>query len=186
MKRLIIKFFLFCRKVKYSFFSNNKNIKGTLTSYQPVVLRGEGAINFGDNVNVGVINSPLFYNSYAYIEARTLNSKIFFGNNIHISNGFSMISEKAITIKDNALIGFNCHIIDSAFHNLEITKRKETDPNPREVIIEKNVFIGNNVTILKGVTIGENSVVANGSMVIKSCPGNVVIAGSPAKIIKNL
>ena len=46
--------------------------------------------------------------------------------------------------------------------------------------------IGMNATILKGVTIGENSVVAAGSVVTKSVPANVIVAGNPAVIIKNL
>ena len=47
---------------------------------------------------------------------------------------------------------------------MKYNNRNETDPDPQEVIIEENVFIGNNVTILKGVVIG----------------------GNPAKIIKAL
>ena len=43
-----------------------------------------------------------------------------------------------------------------------------------------------NATILKGVTIGENSVVAAGSVVTKSVPANVVVAGNPAVVIKKL
>lgn len=54
------------------------------------------------------------------------------------------------------------------------------------MIIEKNVFIGNSVTILKDLTIGENSVVAAGTIVTKSFPANVLIGGSPAKLIRAL
>jgi acetyltransferase-like isoleucine patch superfamily enzyme len=43
-----------------------------------------------------------------------------------------------------------------------------------------------NAVILKGVTIGENSVVAAGSVVSKSVPANVVVAGNPAVIVKEL
>lgn len=185
-KNLVVKILLKCRKIKYSFFSNNSNISGTFINHQPIVLRGKGKISVGSNVNIGVINSPLFYNSYAYIEARNKNSSLKFGNNIHINNGFSIVSEKNITIYDNVLIGFNCHIIDSNFHNLNIDKRLETDPNPKEVIIKENVFIGNNVTILKGVSLGENLVVANGAVVTKSFPANVVVGGVPAKIVSEL
>jgi len=186
IKSLVVKVLLKCRKITYSFYSNNSNVNGVFISHQPIVLRGKGKISAGNNVNIGVINSPLFYNSYGYLEARNENATLSFGNNIHINNNFSIVSEKSIIIRDNVLIGFNCHIIDSAFHNLEIDKRFETDPNPQEVIIEENVFIGNNVTILKGVTIGENSVVASGSIVTESCPKNVVVGGVPAKIIKQL
>ncbi|RMA56735.1 acyltransferase [Ulvibacter antarcticus] len=186
MNNYIVKILLALRKLKYSFYSNNSRVKGTFNQYQPVVKRGKGSISFGENVNFGVINSPHFYNGYIYIEARTENSTVVFGNNIHVNNGFSLASEKSITIKDDVLIGFNCHIIDSDFHNLDPLKRKETDPSPQAVLIERNVFIGNNVTILKGVTIGENSVVASGSIVTKSCPANVIVAGSPAKVVNEL
>jgi acetyltransferase-like isoleucine patch superfamily enzyme len=54
------------------------------------------------------------------------------------------------------------------------------------VIIEDNVWIGMNAVILKGVTIGENSVVAAGAVVSKSVPANVVVAGNPAVIVKEL
>lgn len=186
LKNLIVKILLKCRKIKYSFYSNNNNVSGNFITHQPIVLRGKGKINVGYNVNIGVINSPMFYNSYGYIEARNEDATLNFGNNIHINNGFSIASEKSIIIKDNVLIGFNCHIIDSAFHNIEIDKRNETDPNPKEVVVEENVFIGNNVTILKGVTIGENSVIANGSIVTENCPKNVIFGGIPAKVIKPL
>jgi len=150
------------------------------------VLRGEGKINFGDNVSFGVINSPFLYNTYGYIEARTKESCIIFGNNINVNNSLSIVSEKRVLIKNNVLIGFNCSISDSNFHDLDKDNRKQTDPAPQEVIIENNVFIGNNVTILKGVVVGENSVIATGAVVTKSFPKNVVIGGCPAKIISEL
>ena len=42
------------------------------------------------------------------------------------------------------------------------------------------------MTILKGVTVGENSVIANGSVVNKSIPANVIAGGNPCKILKNI
>ena len=186
MKNFIVKGLLAIRRWKYGFYSNNRNVQGTYRAHQPVVIRGKGNISFGKNVHIGVINSPHFYNAYAYIEARTETAEIHFGSDVHINNGFSIVSEKSIHIGDEVLIGFNCHIIDSSFHNIAIDRRKETDPDPQSVIIERNVFIGNNVTILKGVTIGENSVVANGAVVTTSCSKNTIIAGVPAKEIKKI
>lgn len=186
LKKYIIKIFLKLRRVKYSLLSNNKNVNGKFIKHQPVVINGEGNIEVGENVNIGVFNAPFFYNGYAYIEARKNKSKIKFGNNIHINNNFSIVSEKSICIDDEVLIGFNCSIIDSNFHDLDFKNRKQTDPNPKEIIIKKNVFIGNNVTILKGVIIGENTVIANGAVVTKSFPANVIVGGIPAKIIKKL
>jgi len=162
---------------------DNTRVTGGFVAVQPVVLKGKGIITFGGNIKMGVQNSPLFYNTYVYIEARTEQSQISFGKNTYINNSFSLVSEKKITIGDDVLIGYNCNISDSNFHDLNKNNRTNTDPNPKQVIIENNVFIGNNVTVLKGVTIGENSIVATGAIVTKSFPKDVIIGGCPAKII---
>lgn len=52
------------------------------------------------------------------------------------------------------------------------------------VTIEDNVWIGANVTILPGVVVGRGSVIAAGSVVTKSVPPNSLVAGVPAKVIK--
>jgi len=184
--KIIAKIYFFFKKLVYSSFSNNNKIEGKCLSHQPVVIRGKGKVVFGKHVSIGVINSPRFYNTYAYLEARTENSCIEFGDNININNAFSIISEKHVVIKNNVLIGFNCVITDSNFHDLNPKNRNSTDPNPLKVVIEDNVFIGNNVTVLKGVTIGKNSVVAAGAVVTKSFPENVIIAGVPATIIEQI
>ncbi|MEO5788271.1 acyltransferase [Gelidibacter sp.] len=186
LKLTYVALIMYFRKLFYKIASTNDQVKGSYKAIQPVVLNGKGQINFGKNVRIGVLDSPMFYNTYAYIEARKENSSISFGNNVSINNQFTAVSELAIVIHDNVLIGLNCAIYDSNFHDLDKANRKQTDPHPKEVIIEKNVFIGSNVTILKGVTIGENSIVAAGSVVSQSFPANVVIGGSPAKILKEL
>jgi len=186
IKHYIARFILKFKKLGYMCFNKNKSIYGNYKAFQPVVLRGKGTIDFGSNVQFGVINSPMFYNTYAYVEARHSKSKILFGNHVSINNNFAITSEKSITIGDHVLIGYNCSISDSNFHDLNPLNRLNTDLDPKEVIIGKNVFIGNNVTILKGVAIGDNSVVAAGSIVTKSFPENVIVGGVPAKIIGKL
>ena len=59
-------------------------------------------------------------------------------------------------------------------------------PSKSPCIIEDNVLIGANAVILEGVRVGKNSVVAAGSVVVEDIPENVVVAGSPAKIIKTV
>jgi len=59
-------------------------------------------------------------------------------------------------------------------------------PSKEPCIIGDNVLIGANAVILEGVKIGANSVVAAGAIVTSDVPENVVVAGSPAKIIKHV
>lgn len=58
-------------------------------------------------------------------------------------------------------------------------------PSATPVIIEDGVMIGANAVILEGVRVGANAVVAAGAVVTKDVPAGVVVAGAPAKIIKD-
>jgi acetyltransferase-like isoleucine patch superfamily enzyme len=55
-----------------------------------------------------------------------------------------------------------------------------------KIIIGNNVYIGNSCLIMPGVTIGNNVIVGAGSVITKSLPDNVVVAGNPAKIISDI
>lgn len=114
-------------------------------------------------------------------------------------NGALVMAEERIEIGSYCLISWNVGIADSDFHPLEPAQRlidaqalapfyKARPPRPkletRPVRIADNVWIGMNAIILKGVTIGENSVVAAGSVVVKSVPANTVVAGNPAVAVK--
>src|SRR3954467_10100395 len=116
-------------------------------------------------------------------------------------NGALIMAEEKIEIGSYCLISWNVGIADSDFHPLQPAQRlidahalapyfKDRPPRPplrtAPVIIADNVWIGMNATILKGVTIGENSVVAAGAVVSKSVPANVVVAGNPAVVTKQL
>lgn len=183
-----IKYFLFVKiKIwKFQFLSDCKNVVGKPNLYHPLLLKGNGKIRFGTNVQLGVISSPYFYSHYTYLEARNEKSEISIGNNVAINNAFSAVAFSKITIKDNVLIGVNCSIIDNDGHHLAIDKRNSGVPKTEYVYIGENVFIGSNVNILKGVSIGKNSIIGNGSIVIHSIPENVIAAGNPARVIRNL
>ncbi|MBC8756030.1 acyltransferase [Kordia sp. YSTF-M3] len=171
---------------KYKFLSTNAHTIGKPKRIQPLLIEGDGKLHFGNNVSFGIYRAPYLYSGYSYVEARGEKSEIFFEANVAINNSCVITAEKKITISKNTVIGYNCHISDSSFHNLATDIRHETDPNPEEVHIGENVFIGNNVTILKGVKLGKNVVVGSGAIVTKSFPDNVVIAGVPAKIVSEI
>jgi len=179
-------FFVWFRILKYHWLSDCKTVMGKPDRYQPLLLKGKGSISFGENVQIGVTASPNFYSHYAYLEVRNKQSEIRIDANVSISNAFSAIAFSKITIEKNVLIGINCSIIDNDGHNLDIDKRNSYDIKTEAVHIGENVFLGDNVTILKGVTIGKNSVIGNGSIVTKSIPENVVAAGNPARVIRDL
>lgn len=105
------------------------------------------------------------------------------GKNVFINHACTFLDLGGIVIEDDVLIGPKVSIITEN-HPVNPNERKMLDL--KSVIIKRNVWIGANATILPGVTIGENSVVAAGAVVTKDVPNNTVVAGIPAKIIKDI
>ena len=73
-------------------------------------------------------------------------------------------------------------------HNFDDTTKRidEQGVNTNPVTIEDDVWIGANAVILPGVTIGNHCVVAAGAVVTKDVPPHSLVAGVPAKVIKNI
>jgi acetyltransferase-like isoleucine patch superfamily enzyme len=178
--------FVTLRIKKYELLSDCKRVIGTPIKNHPLLLKGKGQIYFGKNVQIGVVSSPVFYSHYTYLEAREERSEIVIGDNVAINNAFSIESSCKVVIENDVLIGVGCSIIDNDGHDLAAEKRNIGSPKEAPVHIHQNVFLGSNVTILKGVTIGKNAVIGNGSIVTKNIPENVVAAGNPASVIRNL
>ena len=59
-------------------------------------------------------------------------------------------------------------------------------PLTKPIVVKRNAWLGADVKVLAGVTIGENAIVAAGSVVTKDVPDNMVVAGSPAKVIREI
>jgi maltose O-acetyltransferase len=171
----------------YKILSTNKRIIGKPRLNQPILALGPGTIIFEGKVNIGCYPSPYFFNSYAHFDTRGNNSRIEIGNGTWINNNATLIADGAkIIIEKNVLIGPNLQIYTSDFHGLHPDKRLSPDYPKEDVIIEDNVFLGSNVTILRGVRIGKNSVIANGAIISKDIPENVIAGGIPCKVIKSL
>lgn len=185
--KIITRLYLKFRIFKFSLLSNCSKVFGKPNRTTPLLTIGLGEIHFGSNVNLGVYGSPRFFNSYIYIEARNIASKISFGSNVFINNDCCFISEGAgIIVGNDVLIGHNFCVYDSDFHELDPRRRISGKHKTKRVFIHDNVFIGSNVTVLKGVEIGRNSVIASGSVVTKSIDANVVAGGNPCKVLKRL
>ena len=110
-----------------------------------------------------------------------------------------------VTIGDNTRIGIHCTLIGPVCigdnvnlaqgitvtalnHNFADTSRRidEQGISTNPVVIGDDVWIGANAVILPGVTIGRHVVVAAGAVVTKDVPSYCVVAGVPAKVIKEL
>lgn len=185
--RLLTKLIQSPRVLLYRFLST-AHIEGRPTCYQPLQAVGAGEIHFSGMVRIGVFPSPLFFSTYAYLEARASTARISIGAGTWLNNGFSAIAEHtSITIGQRVLMGTNVEIVDSDFHGLLVEDRCRSLPAwARPVIVEDDVFIGSNVKVMKGVTIGRGAVIANGAVVVKDIPAGVIAGGNPARVIRAL
>lgn len=120
-------------------------------------------------------------------------SKISLGKRVVIRPGTMLFAdprngEGYITIEDDVLIGSCVHFYtgNHSFSRIDLPIIDQGHELAQNIIVRKGCWIGANVVILPGVIIGENTVIAAGSVVTKSIPSGVVVAGVPAKIIKNI
>ncbi|MBM7642698.1 DapH/DapD/GlmU-related protein [Streptococcus loxodontisalivarius] len=108
---------------------------------------------------------------------------ISFGKNVYVNMDVFMVDLGGIVIEDDVLIAPRAKLI-SVNHPLNPADRHKLEL--KSVTIKRNAWIGADATILPGVTVGENAVVAAGALVTKDVPANTVVAGVPAKVIKEI
>lgn len=111
-----------------------------------------------------------------------------YGTNIHIEGAYinvncNFIDDGEINIGKNVLFG-PAVTIATVGHPIHPGMREYMYCDP--VNIKDNVWVGGGSTICPGVTIGENSVIGAGSVVTKDIPANVVAAGNPCKVIREI
>ena len=103
--------------------------------------------------------------------------------NVFINSGCRFQDQGGVYIGEQSLIGHNV-ILATLNHNIDPNHRADLFPKP--IHIGKRVWVGSGSIILPGVTIGDNSIIGAGSIVTKDVPPNVIVAGNPAKFIKNI
>lgn len=150
----------------------------------PIDLRGVRYIDFGKNLTTG---------KNCRIEAYNFNKRkgnlIVFGENIQLNDMVHITAGKKIIIEDNVLMASKIFISDhnhGSFDGYDDLGINYLDKKLvcKDVRIKKNVWIGENCSILPGVTIGEYSVIGAGSVVTKSIPSYSIAVGSPASVVK--
>ena len=114
-----------------------------------------------------------------------IGDNVIFNTDIHIG------CVDKIEIGDNCLFASRIYITDH-HHGEPTAAMLKLAPQDRPlvtkgpVIIENNVWVGEGVAIMPNVTIGRNSIIATNAVVTKDVPANCVVAGVPAKIIKQI
>ena len=127
----------------------------------------------GENVH---INAP-FHCDYGY--------NIEVGENFFANYNLIILDVAKVKIGDNAQIAPNVSIY-TAGHPIHPDSRNSGYEYGIDVTIGDNVWIGGNVCIMPGVTIGNNVVIGAGSVVTKDLPDNVIAAGNPCRIIREI
>ena len=109
--------------------------------------------------------------------------KTTFGRDCFVNFGCTFLALGGITIEDDVFIGPHC-VLATEYHPENPETRHSLLTKP--IVVKRNAWLGANVTVLAGVTIGENAIVAAGSVVTKDVPDNMVVAGSPARVVREI
>jgi acetyltransferase-like isoleucine patch superfamily enzyme len=155
-------------------------------------------ITIGNNVKISSIGASSFSrgNNFTLRDGSIIDSfgslklksgSLIIGNNVGISEYVYIAVRGNIVIGNDVIIGPSVKIFSENHSFLVESRPFRLQSEKREdVNIGNNVWIGANVVILPGVIIGDNTVIAAGAVVTKSFESNVLLAGSPASIIRNL
>lgn len=109
----------------------------------------------------------------------------YVGENFYANFDCTILDVCEVRIGDNCFLAPGVHIYTAA-HPLNPNERNSGIEYGKPVTIGNNVWIGGRAIINPGVTIGDNAVIASGSVVTKDVPDNVVVAGNPARVVKEV
>ncbi|MEZ8824174.1 sugar O-acetyltransferase [Vibrio amylolyticus] len=113
-------------------------------------------------------------------------SNIKLGKNFYANFNCVVLDVGEVRIGDNVMLAPNVQIY-TAGHPLDVKSRVEDGVEfGLSISIGDNAWLGGGVIVCPGVSIGENTVIGAGSVVTKDIPANVVAAGNPCRIIKNI
>ena len=128
--------------------------------------------SIGDNTKIG-----------AFVE---IQKNAFVGNNCKISS-HTFICE-GVTIEDNVFIGHSVTFINDKQPRATTpggSLQTEADWTVEPTLVKKGASVGSGCTILSNVTIGENAVLGAGSVITKDVPPGAIVAGNPARMLRN-
>jgi acetyltransferase-like isoleucine patch superfamily enzyme len=160
-------------------------IKETPKCNQLTKVTGSGKVKIGIGCSFGYKLGGRHRCGYIEIQPRYSDSRIEIGDNVLTNNNLFICAANYVSIGDNTLIGEHVTIIDHEAHGIHPNERRKIGEIGK-VVIGKNVWVGNDVTILKNSSIGDNSIIAASAVISGKFPPNVIIGGIPARVIKSI
>jgi len=135
----------------------------------------------GDSVIIG-------RNAWFDISKKTKGGQIIVGDGTQIGRNAVLSACKKISIGKKCLLSYNVTLVDHdhAVFDPDVSPMDAGITEGKEIAIEDECFIGAHSFILKGARLGKHCVVGANSVVTKSFPANSVVAGNPARLIRNL
>ncbi|RYG41862.1 MAG: sugar O-acetyltransferase [Chitinophagaceae bacterium] len=107
------------------------------------------------------------------------------GESFYANYNLTILDCAAVTIGKNVMIAPNVSLF-TAGHPVHFEPRIREIEYALPITIGDNVWIGGNTVVNPGVVIGNNSVIGSGSVVTKDVPDNVVAAGNPCRVIREI
>jgi len=142
----------------------------------------------GSNIHIGSFNRFMALKDapvrLSIWQDKEFSGSITIGDYCVINPGVRITSGSSITIGNNCMLAMYAYLMDMDGHDLH--HRVFAPGVTKPIVLKDNVWVCDGAVICKGVTIGENSIVAARAVVTKDVPANVVVAGNPAKIVKQL
>jgi acetyltransferase-like isoleucine patch superfamily enzyme len=105
------------------------------------------------------------------------------GRRVRLNSGASFAALSQVVIGDRVEVSPHVTIQDNAFHDLY---DRELRPASRPVIIEDDVWLASNCTVLPGVRIGRGAVISAHAVVTRSVEAFTVVSGVPAQPVARL
>jgi acetyltransferase-like isoleucine patch superfamily enzyme len=115
---------------------------------------------------------------------REQTSRLSIGSYCILLPGVRIAAATAIEVGDNCMFATNSYVTDADWHDLY--DRTAAPGATRPVVLGNNVWIGDSAIVCKGVRIGDNSIVGAGAVVTRDVPANTIVAGNPARPVKQL
>ncbi|NMP38121.1 MAG: sugar O-acetyltransferase [Clostridiales bacterium] len=110
---------------------------------------------------------------------------IHFGKNVYANFNLTVVDDTHVYVGDFTMLGPNV-IIATAGHPILPELREKIYQYNMPVHIGRNCWIGAGAIILPGVTVGDNTVIGAGSVVTRDVPANVVAAGNPCRVLREI